>query len=188
MDKIALTKIALARALGISRQAVFRYEKEGMPCATIELAKAWRDANVQPRINATEAATMDAPTASPKGKAESAARHRRGEGAGSDRLYWLSRGRREQAEAAIAEMREAELRGTFINKAGAERAISTAFRLLRDAILGVPDRLPIEHAQRIEFRRALEAAFSDAEKMMAPNALAAALGVARGRAEDATNR
>ena len=73
-----------------------------MPCDKVETAKAWRDANVQPRINATEAATMDAPTASPKGKAESAARHRSGEGAGSDRLYWLSRGRREKAEAERA--------------------------------------------------------------------------------------
>ena len=185
MDKTTLTKTALATALGISRQAVHRYQKQGMPCNTIEAAKAWRDANVQPRINATEAATMDAPTASPKGKAESAARHRRGEGAGSDRLYWLSRGRRETAEAAISEMREAELRGTLINKAGAERAISTGFRLMRDSVLAVPDRLPIDRALAIQLREAIAAALTDAVKIMPP---LGRNGVARGRAEYGANR
>ena len=110
-----------------------------MPCDKVETAKAWRDANVQPRINATEAATIDALTVSDDGASGPAPRYRSGEG--SDRLYWLSRVRREQAEAAIAELREAELRGTLINKAGAERAISTGFRLMRDSVLAVPDRL-----------------------------------------------
>ena len=73
MDKNTLKRIALATALGISRQAVHRYEKQGMPCDAIETARAWRDANVQPRMNAAETATADAPTASPKGKGESAA-------------------------------------------------------------------------------------------------------------------
>ena len=146
MDKTKLTKTALASALGISRQAVHRYEKQGMPCDTIEAATAWRDATVQPRINATEA------------------RHRSGDG--GEPLYWASRARREQAEANIAEMREAELRGTFINKAGAERAVSTGFRLMRDMILAVPDRLPIDRALAIEFRRALEDALNDAGKSM----------------------
>ena len=136
-----------------------------MPCDKVETAKAWRDANVQPRINATEAATMDAPTASPKGKAESAARHRRGEGAGSDRLYWLSRGRREKAEA--------------------ERAISTVFRLMRDSVLAVPDRLPIDRALAIQLREAIAAALTDAVKIMPP---LGRNGVARGRAEDGANR
>ena len=154
-----------------------------MPCDKVETAKAWRDANVQPRINATEAATMDAPTASPKGKAESAARHRRGDG--SDRLYWLSRGRREKAEAAISEMREAELKGTLINKAGAERAISTGFRLMRDSVLAVPDRLPIDRALAIQLREAIAAALTDAVKIMPP---LGRNGAARGRAEYGANR
>ena len=136
-----------------------------MPCDKVETAKAWRDANVQPRINATEAATMDAPTASPKGKAESAARHRSGEGAGSDRLYWLSRGRREKAEA--------------------ERAISTVFRLMRDSVLAVPDRLPIDRALAIQLRAALAAALTDAVKIMPP---LGRNGVARGCAEYGANR
>ena len=45
-----MDKTALSAALGLSRQLVHRYEKQGMPVITIELAKAWRDANVQPRI------------------------------------------------------------------------------------------------------------------------------------------
>ena len=136
-----------------------------MPCDTIEAAKAWRDANVQPRIKATETATLDAPTARPTGKAESATRYRTGDGEGGDRLYWISRARREQAEAAIAELREAELKGTLINKAGAERAITAGFRLLRDSVLAVPDRLPIDRALAIQLRGAIVAALADAVKM-----------------------
>ena len=174
-----ITKTALAGALGVSREMVYRYQKQGMPCDTIELAKAWRDANVQPRINATEAATIDALTVSDDGASGPAPRYRSGEG--SDRLYWLSRARREQAEAAIAELREAELRGTLINKAGAERAISTGFRLMRDSVLAVPDRLPIDRALAIQLREAIAAALADAVKIMPP---LGRNGVARGCAEE----
>ena len=137
-----------------------------MPCDAIEAARAWRDANVQPRMNATETATTDGSTASPKDKCENAARQRPGETTGTDRLYWRSRGRREKAEAAISEMREEELRGTLINKAGAERAISTGFRLIRDSVLAVPDRLPIDRALANQLREAIAAALNDAVKMM----------------------
>ena len=50
MDITKLTKTALASALGISRQVVHRYEKQGMPCDTIEAAKAWRMNCVRMRI------------------------------------------------------------------------------------------------------------------------------------------
>ena len=50
MDKTALTKTALASALGISRQVVHRCEKLGMPCDTIEASKAWRLNCVRMRI------------------------------------------------------------------------------------------------------------------------------------------
>ena len=50
MNKTTLTKTALATALGISRQAVHRYQKQGMPCNTIEAAKAWRANCVRMRI------------------------------------------------------------------------------------------------------------------------------------------
>ena len=166
MNKKPLTKAALSAALAISRQAVHRYGKQGMPCDTIEAARAWRDANVQPRINATEALAVDALPASPKDKAEPETRQRAGDAPGNDRLYWKSRGRREKAEAAISEMREAELRGTLINKAGAERAISTGFRLIRDSVLAVPDRLPIDRALANQLREAIAAALNDAVKMM----------------------
>lgn len=166
MDKNTLKRTALAAALGISRQAVHRYEKQGMPCDTVEAAKAWRDANVQPRMNATETATQDAATASTKSKADPDARNRSGEGGGNDRLYWRSRGRREKAEASIAEMREAELTGTLINKAGAERAIAAGFRFIRDSVLAVPDRLPIDRALAIQLREAIAAALADAVKIM----------------------
>ena len=50
MNKTTLTKSALATALGISRQAVHRYQKKGMPCDTIGVAQAWRLNCVRMRI------------------------------------------------------------------------------------------------------------------------------------------
>ena len=65
-------------------------------------------------------------------------------------------------------MREEELRGTLINKAGAERAIATGFRLIRDSVLAVPDRLPIDRPLAIQLREVIAAALADAAKMMQP--------------------
>ena len=45
-------------------------------------------------------------------------------------------------------------------------SIWPAFRLFRDSILGVPDHRALGHAQRREFRRALEDALNDAATMM----------------------
>ena len=60
---------------------------------------------------------------------------------GKGQEYWESRSRREAAEAAIAEMKEAEMRGALIRvdavrSAWAGRATST-----RDALLQIPARL-----------------------------------------------
>lgn len=45
------TKTQLAEALGISRQEVHRYAKKGMPCESIEAARAWRMESVRVRIS-----------------------------------------------------------------------------------------------------------------------------------------
>ena len=45
-----MDKTALSAALGLSRQLVHRYEKQGMPVITIEAAKAWRLNCVRMRI------------------------------------------------------------------------------------------------------------------------------------------
>ena len=51
MNKNSITKTALAEALQISRQAVHRYEKQGMPCDSIAAAKHWRGERVRLRVS-----------------------------------------------------------------------------------------------------------------------------------------
>lgn len=55
MDKKALTKTALADALGVSRQCVHRYEKQGMPCISVDAARAWREHFLRPRVGSPRA-------------------------------------------------------------------------------------------------------------------------------------
>lgn len=73
---------------------------------------------------------------------------------------------RETYEAQLAKLKFEETRGALINKAGAERAYETAVRLLRDAVLGVPDRLPFPRDQQIQVRDALMSAMADVAKML----------------------
>lgn len=42
-----MTKTALAKALGISREMVHRLVNLGMPCTTVKAAREWRKANLQ---------------------------------------------------------------------------------------------------------------------------------------------
>lgn len=51
MQTTTPTKTQLAEALGISRQEVHRYAKKGMPCESIEAARAWRMESVRVRIS-----------------------------------------------------------------------------------------------------------------------------------------
>lgn len=48
MSANRLTVVTLARALGISRQAVYKLVRAGMPLDSIEAAQAWRKANLDP--------------------------------------------------------------------------------------------------------------------------------------------
>ncbi|MBS0315166.1 MAG: hypothetical protein JSS05_13390 [Proteobacteria bacterium] len=80
--------------------------------------------------------------------------------------YWAHRSRREKIEADRAALALAKDRGELINKEGALRSFETATRLLRDAVLGVPDRLPFPREQQIQVRDALAAALTDVAKAL----------------------
>ena len=80
--------------------------------------------------------------------------------------YWESRSRREKAEADTSEIELAKLIGTLIERTGVEMAIDTAFRQTRDAIMAVPDKLPITTEARLMFRDALRDALADSQKML----------------------
>jgi hypothetical protein len=55
--------------------------------------------------------------------------------------YWTSRGRREAAEAATAELRLAELRGQLTRVPDVKRAHATRLAALREGLLQIPARL-----------------------------------------------
>ena len=141
-----ITKTHLAAEIGISRTAVHRYAKQGMPVDSIEAAQGWRSANVRARINTDMAFTLDS-------------LHDR-------RQLSEARIMRTAFEAQLSKLRCEQKRDSLINRVGCELAVSNAFRLFRDSILGVPDHMALGHAQRREFRRALEDALNDAATMM----------------------
>ena len=85
---------------------------------------------------------------------------------GGGKGYWDSRSRREKTEADKSEVELAKLVGSLVDRAGIEMAIETAFRMIRDSIMAVPDKLPIDSAARITFRAALRDALTDSQKML----------------------
>ena len=138
----------IARALGIAPSRVSALKLLGMPVGSLEAALAWRQEHLHPgKIKSTQA---DGPiNKSAEGESFSEAR-----------------GRLEIAEADKAEIELAQLQGFLINRAGVEMAMETAFRQIRDTILSVPDRLPIDSTRRAMFRNALRDTLMDTLKII----------------------
>ena len=70
--------------------------------------------------------------------------------------YWDSRSRREKAEAAIAEMKESEMRGLLIRADAVRSAWSTKISSVRDALLQIPSRVAPVLAAETEIDRVTE--------------------------------
>ena len=83
-----------------------------------------------------------------------------------DEDYGAARCRRERSEADKSEIELAQLQASLINREGIEMALETAFRQIRDTIMSVPDRLPIDRAHRTLFKNALRDTLTDALKML----------------------
>jgi phage terminase Nu1 subunit (DNA packaging protein) len=71
-------------------------------------------------------------------------------------VYWDARGRRETAEAAIAEMKEAEMRGTLIRADAVRSAWAGRITGARDALLQIPGRLAPVLAAETDLDRVVE--------------------------------
>ena len=138
----------IARALGIAPSRGTALKRLGMPVGSVAAALAWRQEHLHP--GKIKSAQADGPT------------NKSAEG----ESFSEARGRREIAEADKAEIELAQLQGFLINRAGIEMAMETAFRQIRDTIMTVPDRLPIDAAHRTIFRNALRDTLTDALKML----------------------
>lgn len=133
----------LAKALGLSKQAVSKLKGQGMPVHSVEAARAWRDENlsVSARKEARESAsaTLAAPPRSrpdlrtfpPFGDDDD----------GEDEDFKAARTREKISEANMAEMNEAKMRREMINVAVVERQLATDYATTRDALLQIPARI-----------------------------------------------
>ena len=141
-----LLQADIAKALGIAPSRVTALKLLGMPVNSVAAALAWRQEHLHPgKVKPTLA---DRP---PSIEGES---------------FSEARARREIAEADKAEIELAQLQDVLINREAIEMAMETAFRQIRDTILSVPDRLPIDSTHRAMFRNALRDTLSDALKMI----------------------
>jgi phage terminase Nu1 subunit (DNA packaging protein) len=127
------TQAAIAAALGISTARISQLKARGMPVYSVDAAAAWKAQHVAPMPGG------EAPAAP-------AARGAAGQLAGDDPPpgdggYWESRARREKAEAAIAEFKQAELEAALIRVDVVRAAVAGKLSALRDALLQMPARL-----------------------------------------------
>lgn len=164
---MTVSQAAYAKARGVSREAVRKAIMAGR-ISTIDGKRINPAvADVEWAANTKARADAGTPTTHVGRFVAGAAKAAQGgggeSGAGGDG-YWADRARREKIEADRAALALAKEQGELINKDGALRALEAATRLLRDAVLGVPDRLPLPREQQIQVRDALMAALADATK------------------------
>lgn len=157
-----VTSQVLAKEFGVSRQAVEKAAKAGRLTVfdgglfDIAVARVQWDRNRKRRPARPGAPRPDAgeqPAAPADGVGGSAS------GEGSD--YWASKTRRETAEAAIAELKLAELAGTLVLRDQVNRTLFVAARVMRDQMLAIAPRLaaslgPVTDPKLIELRIADE--------------------------------
>ncbi len=144
-----LSQAALGRALGLSPPAITKLKKQGMPVTSIEAAQAWRveHQNIAHRkkiVKVIESQYEDHQVHKnyllPKNEITD------DEDDGDDErtlesAHGKARTRREIAEASIAEMREAEMRGELIRVDAIRHALATSISSLRDSFMQLPARL-----------------------------------------------
>lgn len=147
----APSQAAIGRVLGLSAASMTKLKKQGMPVDSVESARAWRTArqNIAARKAEPAAVQPTAPPARPAVSPDSFAGIGMGtvfdpaatEPAEPNETHDAARTRREIAEANLAEMKEAELRGDLIRVSAVKTTLSTVFATTRDTLLQIPSRL-----------------------------------------------
>lgn len=137
----------IGAALGISKQAVARQAAKGMPISSVDAARAWRDANLDPARAKDARLTMQsapprAPPPPPAGEDEPRPDDSLG--------YKLDRARRERTNADLAELELARLRGHLVDRDEVARLRYTEFRALRDALGNIPQRVKDQVAAELD--------------------------------------
>lgn len=147
-----MTMAAYARRRGVSRNAVARAVRDGRIVLIggkldAAIADAQWSKNTRPRAgNTKDAAAIN----------------------DGESRYATARADREQSEAALSALRLRETEGNLINREGVEMAIETGFRMIRDAMMTVPERMALDATTQAKMREAIRAALDDAIKAVAP--------------------
>lgn len=131
MAAVLVTASELARELGVSPTAVAKARDSGRLTAIdgkydLAVAKIQWEANRR-RRRMDQVAPPRAER--PEEKAEEAAD------------FWISKARREAAEAEISELKAAELRGDLVRRAAVERQVAGRLVALRESLEVLADRL-----------------------------------------------
>ena len=152
----AMSQAAIGRALGLAPATMTKLKGQGMPVDSVESARAWRTArqNIAARkpepIRQSARAAQPAPDYGRVGGDEFRevirANQVNFDGSEMDEAHAEARTRREIAEANIAEIKEAELSGKFVEKSAVDRAVYEAARGLRDGMTNCSRRLAAEVA------------------------------------------
>lgn len=130
----------LARALGLSKQAVSKLKGQGMPVDSVEAARAWRDENLS--VAARKEARESVPAALATKCHDTRAFPPIGDDDDEeDEDFKAARTREKISEANMAEMNEAKMRREMINVAVVERQLATDYATTRDALLQIPARI-----------------------------------------------
>ena len=148
------SQAAIGRALGLAPATMTKLKGQGMPVDSVESARAWRTArqNIAARKPEPKPVTPTQP-APDFGRVGGDVFHDmirasevKFDGGEMDEAHAEARTRREIAEANMAEIREAELSGKFIEKTAVDRAVFESARGLRDGMTNCSRRLAAEVA------------------------------------------
>ncbi len=132
MAAVLVTASELARELGVSPTAVHKARDSGRITVIdgkfdLAVAKIQWEANRQRRR--AEASSTKSASKADEVPAEEAAD------------FWVSKARREAAEAEISELKAAELRGELVRKVAVEREVASRLVALRESLEVLADRL-----------------------------------------------
>ena len=129
------SQAAIARALGLAKSRITAMKKQGMPVHSVGAAQAWREArqSIARRKPAPDRLTVARNHAAPPSPEL---------GVSHDE----ARTRREIAEASMAEMKEAEMRGKYLIKTEVDSAVFEIGRAMRDGLTNCARRIAADVA------------------------------------------
>ena len=141
-----LSQAAIGRVLDLSPALMTKLKKQGCPMDSVEAVRAWRQARQNIAARKPEPVVVAAAATSAYRPALIRANEVKFDGLELDESHDEARTRREIAEASMAEMKEAEMRGKFLKKTEVDSAIFEIARAMRDGLTNCARRIAADVA------------------------------------------